>query len=153
MRTTAQPPTRHPLSLRSLAVAAILITLGGCAPGPSHTPSPPATAATHAQATTAPPRDPSADTQPPEVIPLDSSDCVDLDYTGRALDTWCSEPVARGEVKMTCPDGQSARTPTKIRTWTAPDGWGPWRLHTPPCAADDQGKPATTREIHSGLTN
>lgn len=149
MRTTAHPLTRHPLSLRTLAAAALLLTLSGCAPGASHTPSPPTTtAASNAQATPAPPLDPSAETPPPEIIPLDISDCVDLDYTGHALDTWCSDPVARGEVKMACPDGQTAQTPTRIRTWTTPDGWGPWRLHTPPCTAGGPG----TNDIADELT-
>ncbi|MBD9699272.1 PKD domain-containing protein [Flavimobilis sp. GY10621] len=103
---------------------------------------------TPAEPTSAPTRTATPTTDPKvEIVPLDASDCVDLDDTSRALDTWCSEPVVRGEVEMTCPDGSALRAPTKARIWTEPDGWSTWRLHTPPCVSSDPGTDDIANEL------
>lgn len=123
MPTPCTPARRHPA--RTGAVLLTVALLGGaCAPaaGSASHAAPPAPAATTPQAVST------------EIIPLDISDCVDLDHDGDELDVWCSEPVATGRTPFACPDGSPGTTPTKIHTRPAGQrAWNEWRLHTGPC--------------------
>ena len=125
MPTPCTPARLHPARTGAVLLAVALLG-GACAPASGSAPrvAPSAPSATTMQAIAS------------EIIPLDISDCVDLDHDGDELDVWRSEPVATGRTPFACPDGTPGTTSTKIHTRPAGQrAWSEWRLHTGPCGA------------------